>query len=78
MSLGNVNTCCTIIINYDYPSIEEPHKIKKTWLEKDMFHCCSYCRCSYVLIYIAAFFVLRQKGCCVKILTSCFTTCSLF
>ena len=35
-------------------------------------------RCSYVLIYIAAFFVLTQNVCFVKIMTSRFITCSLF
>ena len=42
MSLGNVNICHTIIINCDHPRIKAPHKTKKTWLNKDMFHCCSY------------------------------------
>ena len=76
MSLGNVNICHTIIINCNHPRIEEPDKTKKkTCLKKDVFHCCSY---TDVLIFIAAFFVLRQKGCFVKIMSSCFITCSLF
>ena len=34
MSLGNVNTCCTIIINCDHPSIEQPTKLKKNMARK--------------------------------------------
>ena len=72
-SLGNVNICHTIIISCDHPRIEEPHKAKKRQVSL-LFSC----RCSHVLIYIAAFFVLRQKDCFIQIMTSCFITCSLF
>ena len=77
MSLGNVNICHTIVINCDHPRMEKPHKTKKTWLKKDV-SLLFLCRCSYVLIYIAAFFVLRQKGCFVKIMASYFITYNLF
>ena len=41
MSLGIVNICHTIIISCDHPRIKQPHKTKKTWPKKDMFHRCS-------------------------------------
>ena len=53
-------------------------KLKKNMAEKRHVLLLFFCRCSYVLIDKAAFFVLRQKGYFVKIMTSCFITCNLF
>ena len=58
MSLGNVNICHTVIINCDPPRIEKLTKLKKTWIEKEMFHCCSYADIMFLCSYLA-FFVLR-------------------
>ena len=47
--------------NCDHPHIEKPHKTKKNMSTKRHVSLLLLCRCSYVLIYIAAFFALSQK-----------------